>query len=134
MKKWLIILIIAMIVILGGFGIYKYVGARSIKKANIIMYQFLECRSECGLTQIRNLTTFNEECMECSGDFSGLSQDMQTIGRDSNNPTLRNEKYGDKIIIGSEEHISCLSENGAEDYQSCIKEILPILKEKYKIV
>ena len=131
MKKiWLIVFIIlGILLLLILFFVYKLVNEKAhVDEYNEIGYNYLVCISECtneitsgGIKQIQ------QSCADNCAETAIISSDAENVPY-----SLRSENSG---LLGSEEHKTCLENrvNQIEEFQVCLKRILPILKERYKI-
>ncbi len=143
MKKWQVILIVILTFVLFAFVIYEYKSHADIKKANTGGYRFLECVSNCPIEYyvfengtITNRTIFNHDCaLSCSSELQGVPKKYTGFGASSNGEEII--PYEDKTIFTSEEYLSCMrllyGEEDIVKFKNCLKEILPILKEKFSI-
>jgi len=103
-------------------GVYKYYEYKLIKERNIILYSNIKCISECPLVFNE---TYNKNIIQlsCQKECSKIS-DYSLIDR-----------FEKKTIDYSKEFNSCVeiypTSQSFEEVQTCFKEILPKLREKY---
>ncbi len=128
-KKIKYLLLGVFILLVLSLGVYKMNQNSNIKKANINTYDYLEDVLDC--KTIVNLKMGTGEIVSEFKDadcFAGAFENLKGI------PFEVGELKPGKLILESEEFGYCNSlyqEGGAIDYQNCIKDILPVLREKY---
>jgi|SRR3989344_7058895 len=98
-----------------------------INEINKLSYDYLECVSD--------VPTIENEYGDLRFDLNWLSACPEpTLTPKYRNFLIRNE---DKLLIYSYESNNCLDRyintGNGEEYKVCLKEILPILKEKYNL-
>ena len=120
------VLIAAIFLIILGINYFSTEG--KIKQANINGYAFLESVSKCNIIYKIDVSTgkstpnFEEVCFE-----NALSY-LNKI------PFEPGEVGEGKLIVESEEYYHCFNVKNMEGlmvYRECIKELMPILEEKY---
>jgi hypothetical protein len=111
------------------FGIYSFVGDSKIEKANISTFAYLEEVLDCGtvidlkIGTGRIVSEFKDD-----GCYESALENLKEI------PFGVGELEPGELILESEEFSSCsalYAEGGAVDYKICIREMLPLLEEKY---
>ena len=125
-KNWKVGVLMIMIILIF-FGISYVLDGKEIKEANINGYAFLESISKCDIqykVDILNggaTAEFKEECLEDSLFY------LEDIG-------FKPGEKGEKFLLESKEYLNCAyihDLKGSEEYKKCVKEILPILREKF---
>jgi len=118
------VLIVAIVLIVLGIN---YFSGGDIKEANINGYVFLEEVSKCDVIYAIDISKGGLIAQFKEGCFEDAAKNLKDI-------LLEPGKTGEKFILESEEYLGCAEINnlkGNEAYRNCIKEILPILEEKY---
>lgn len=123
-KEIILGIMIIGLIILASYFIRGY----EIKKANINGYEFLKRLSSCDIQYKIDISTgktvsdFKQECFENA--FVYLKKIKFKPGSIA----------GEKLLVDSNEYNYCYyirNMQGVEAYKKCIKEILPLLTEKY---
>jgi len=125
------VIFLVMLIVVGVILGYKWYSERiKLNEFNIYSYKILICLSECPIEMSDyNYTIIARNCSKnCKDEFKkpDFSGELQM-------------KYKEKILIVSREVNDCLQKLGVFggntiDFQNCLKEILPKLKEEYNII
>lgn len=112
------------IIIVGIFVVKSYLEKREVKEWNSANYELIECVIWCEsyFNETVNMTLIDKDC----------SRNCDKTG-DVDFP----ERSDAELITSDEDIIACImtaSETGNyKVYQDCLRELLPILKERYNI-
>ncbi len=128
--KWGVIGVLIILIIVGIIlGCKLYSERIRLNEHNIYSYNILNCISECPIEMSDyNYTVIARNCsIYCQDEF-----------KEPDFPGELQMKYQEKLLIASREVSDCLQKLGVFggetiDFQNCLKETLPELKEKYNI-
>lgn len=131
-SRLVILIIIILIIVVGIWGVYNHQKENaSINEVNKFFYDSLLCISNCpsvillGTNPLQ--TIFDENCTD------GCRLGAEDVGKKLMGIALNDSR----IIVNSQEFSICKNnfnaEGSAEKYKACLKEILPTLKERFRI-